>query len=444
MLAELVDAVVGVDTHRDTHQAEIALPSGAPIATCSIGNDSAGHAELLAWIVEHAPGPRLVVSIEGTRSYGRGVARAATAAGLLVLECEQPARAARRGRGKSDRIDAHLAVLAALRLDADRLPVPRVDGDREALRILLGARDELTVTSTAQINRLRALLGGGDDTDARLARGALPEATLAGLARRRQPRGASCEQAVRHAEIRRLALAVTDARRALKANRAQLRAIVDRLAPGLVDRRGVGPVTAAQAIVSFSHPGPLPQRRCVRRPRRHQPAAGQQRPDGAPPAQPRRRPGAEPGAARHRHGQDAQLSPHPGLRRPPPGRRQDHQGDPALSEALHRPRALPHPHRHPDHGGGLTNIEASFMVRTGARWTVLAATGRSPGRGDAGSSAGRPGREFSWARLATSAGQEAGSGRGWADSSACPPSWRRRRATSSSSARGGTVLARLP
>ena len=28
MLAELVDAVVGVDTHRDTHEVEIALPTG--------------------------------------------------------------------------------------------------------------------------------------------------------------------------------------------------------------------------------------------------------------------------------------------------------------------------------------------------------------------------------------------------------------------------------
>src|SRR5215210_1465006 len=65
-------------------------------------------------------------------------ARAATAAGLLVLECEQPNRKARRGKGKSDPIDAHLAVLTALRLDTTRLPIPRADGDRVALRILLG------------------------------------------------------------------------------------------------------------------------------------------------------------------------------------------------------------------------------------------------------------------------------------------------------------------
>ena len=55
--------------------------------------------------------------------------------------------------------------LAALRLDADRLPVPRADGDREALRILLSARQDIAVTSTAQANRLRALLLAGDDSD---------------------------------------------------------------------------------------------------------------------------------------------------------------------------------------------------------------------------------------------------------------------------------------
>jgi transposase len=198
------------------------------------------------------------VSIEGTRSYGIGLARAVSAAGLTVIECEQPARKDRRGRGKSDPIDAHLAVLAALRLDAEQLPTPRADGDREALRILLGTRDELTTTATAQTNRLRALLLTGDDADRDLARGKLSDSTLTTLARRRLPRShqpADRAQAVRHAEIRRLALAVFEARRTLATNRADLQAILDQLAPGLTDRRGVGPVTAAQAVVSFSHPG---------------------------------------------------------------------------------------------------------------------------------------------------------------------------------------------
>jgi transposase len=367
MLAELVDAVVGVDTHRDTHEVEIALPTGTPIGTRKISNTSSGFADLLAWIGDRAPGPRVVVSIEGTRSFGVGLARAVTAAGLTVIECEQPNRKARRGKGKSDPIDAHLAVLAALRLNADRLPLPRADGDREALRILLGARHELSVATTAQTNRLRALLLGGEDTERDLARAALTDPVLLALVRRRESRHASREQAVRHGEIRRLALAVRAGRDALAANRAQLQTIVEEMAPGLTDRRGIGAVTAAQAIVSFSHVG-----RC--------------RNDGAFAALSGTSPlpASSGQTVRHRlnRGGDRALNSaihtiaitrmrccpsNQGVCRPTQNRGQVQPGDPAVPQALHRPRALPrtqrqhHPHR-PDldnSGGRLTNIEAS-------------------------------------------------------------------------------------
>ena len=124
MLAEVVDAVIGVDTHRDTHEAELAIPTGAVIARVQVANDTAGFTRLIEWIAEHAPGPRIVAAVEGTRSYGIGLTRALTAAGLQVLECEQPARKDRRGRGKSDAIDAHLAVLFALRQDSRQAADP--------------------------------------------------------------------------------------------------------------------------------------------------------------------------------------------------------------------------------------------------------------------------------------------------------------------------------
>ena len=125
----------------------------------------------------------------------------------------------RRGKGKSDPIDAHLAVLAALRLDTGRLAVPRADGDREALRILLVARQEITAAGTAQASRLRALLLTGDDADRQAARGALTQSVLAGLAGRTVLAGARRDQAIRQAEIARLALALGQARRQLKDNR---------------------------------------------------------------------------------------------------------------------------------------------------------------------------------------------------------------------------------
>ncbi len=87
------------------------------------------------------------------------------------------------------------------------------------------------------------------------ARGPLTAAALAGLLRRRLAPGASRESAIRHAEIRRLTAALQGAERQLRDNRKQLRALVDEVAPGLTARYGIGPVSAAQAIVSFSHPG---------------------------------------------------------------------------------------------------------------------------------------------------------------------------------------------
>jgi len=66
MLAEVVDAVVGGDTHRDTHALDLTALSGVPLATVSISNDERGFAEALAWIVEQAPGPRVVVALEET------------------------------------------------------------------------------------------------------------------------------------------------------------------------------------------------------------------------------------------------------------------------------------------------------------------------------------------------------------------------------------------
>jgi transposase len=255
MLAEVADAVIGVDTHRDSHTLQIAGPTGVVIAEHAIGNDQAGYAEAIAWAARHAPGPRVYFALEGTRSYGIGLARALQAVGLPVVEIVRPARATRRGKGKTDRIDAGLAVLAALRMDTDRLPTPRADGDREALRILLEAREELTTTRTRQVNRLRALLLTGDDHDRQHARGHLSVARLQAITARQPQPEHSTEQHIRQAEAHRLARAIRQANLDLAANARTLSDLVNRTAPTLLQQPGIGPVSAAHAIIAFSHPG---------------------------------------------------------------------------------------------------------------------------------------------------------------------------------------------
>jgi hypothetical protein len=59
------DALVGGDTHRDTRPLVILSAVGTVIAVISIDNDAAGYAKALAWIAEHAPGPRLLIGLEG-------------------------------------------------------------------------------------------------------------------------------------------------------------------------------------------------------------------------------------------------------------------------------------------------------------------------------------------------------------------------------------------
>ena len=254
MLADVVDAVVGIDTHRDTHTAQLVDPLCRALAELTVPNTDAGFAELLGWIAARQPGSQLIVAVEGSRSYGIGLARAIAAAGLRVVEVEQPKRAERR-HGKSDPIDAHLAARHALALPADQLAAPRADGDREALRILLASRDELVLLQTQQTNRLHALLLSGDDTDRQAARGKFTLTKLAAIiARPADPHGDRAA-AVLRAEIRRLAQAVRDRRRELRSNEHALTEIVSDLAPGLLDRPGIGPVSAATAIVAFSHPG---------------------------------------------------------------------------------------------------------------------------------------------------------------------------------------------
>jgi hypothetical protein len=112
----------------------------------AISNDSAGYAELLGWICQHSPGFRLAVSIEGSRSYDVGPARPIAAAGLVVIHCEQPTRKQRRGKGKSDPIDARMSTGCPPR-------APTVTAKRYEL---LSGRHELTTATTGQINRLRA------------------------------------------------------------------------------------------------------------------------------------------------------------------------------------------------------------------------------------------------------------------------------------------------
>jgi transposase len=104
--------VGGADTHTDTIHVAAVDPVGRELSDREFPTTPAGYAAALAFLTSF--GVVRVVGIEGTSSYGAGLARAARAAGLEVRKVIRPGRSVCRRRGKSDPIDAYEAARAVL------------------------------------------------------------------------------------------------------------------------------------------------------------------------------------------------------------------------------------------------------------------------------------------------------------------------------------------
>jgi transposase len=149
---------IGVDAHKRVHQG-VALGATGLVAQKQIANTATGWAELRTWA---AAWPDHIWHIEGSASYGRGLAQFLAELGERVHEVSPKWTAERRRTmrkpGKSDRLDAH-AVARLLREEAGTLPVvlPE-DPDVATLQLWSRLRDELVVDMTRVRNKLHALL----------------------------------------------------------------------------------------------------------------------------------------------------------------------------------------------------------------------------------------------------------------------------------------------
>jgi transposase len=253
MLADTADAVIGVDTHTDSHTACLVDRLGRQLAVITVPADPGGCRRLLAWARQHAPGPQLAWSVEGTRSHGLGLTRYLHAHGQPVTEAGRPERASKRPGGKSDPADAARAARDALA--AERLAQPRSDGSREALRILLTARAQVNTARTAAVNTLKALiLGAPDDLRQQLRGLSTPRQASRCRSLRARASQPIAEQVLR-TELRRLATHIGAWDKELRANETRLRQLVGQVMPVLLEQPGIGPMSAAQLLVSWSHPG---------------------------------------------------------------------------------------------------------------------------------------------------------------------------------------------
>jgi transposase len=236
---------IGVDTHKDAHVAVACDRLGRQLDALQFGPTPAGCVQLWSW-AEALGEPAF--ALEGGGSYGAGLARFLTAAGACVYECERPHRRERR-RGKSDLLDA---ALAARRLCAgEGLAQLRGGGKREELRLLLLERRSAQRARTCALNQLRAVVVAAPaDLRSRLER--LNGERLAERASRL--RGGPA-RATLIAVLRRLGRRARTLAAEVAELDVELRALVHALGPELLREQGVGPVCAAQLLVSSGTPG---------------------------------------------------------------------------------------------------------------------------------------------------------------------------------------------
>jgi transposase len=94
----------GVDTHAGSHVAAALDGIGGLLGVSEFPATPAGYARLPGWL--QGFGTLCLVGIEGTGSYGAGLARHISAAGIRVVEVDRSDRQDRRRKGKSDPLDA--------------------------------------------------------------------------------------------------------------------------------------------------------------------------------------------------------------------------------------------------------------------------------------------------------------------------------------------------
>ncbi len=242
------EVILGVDTHEDEHVAALVDELGRLRATRSFRVTARGYRELLAWARAHGPVRR--AGVEGTGSFGAGLARFLTAEGIRVIEVTRPNRRGRRHLGKSDTLDAQAAARMVLWGEATAIPKRR-DGIVEAIRVLQIARRSAIKARTQAGQQIRSLI---------ITAPAEVNGSLTGLSVKRQvercvrlrPGGRDGAAASTQRALRSLARRWQQLDDEALELEQELHPLIRTAAPSLLAEPGVGPDTAGKLLVIAS------------------------------------------------------------------------------------------------------------------------------------------------------------------------------------------------
>jgi transposase len=239
--------VVGVDTHKHLHVAVAVDELGARVGELTIGADSAGYAALASWS-EQLGRPR-AFGIEGTGSYGAGLASFLRRRGHLIVEVDRGDRRGRRSNGKSDTIDAEAAARAVLAGSAGAIP-KSADGVSEMIRQVKIARDTAVKARTQAVITLKCIIV---NAPAELREQLAPLSDKALLDRCAKFRRGPIESTTASAKhsLRALARRWLELADEVAGHDRVLDQLTRAAAPSLRDAFGIGPDTAAEMLIVF-------------------------------------------------------------------------------------------------------------------------------------------------------------------------------------------------
>lgn len=254
MLAELVHHVIGVDPDRDwITLAVVDASSSGVIVEGRFPATSDGYDDAVEFVDGHSIETERAWVIEGSGSYGRGLAAALGHRGEWVIEFDRPKRKTKDG-AKSDALDAVRAARETL--GRDRLSTPRAhQGVREAIRVHAMTRAAAVRARTGAINELKALIVTADEALRAQLRGLRTSAQVAVCARLRDHPSQAVELRCTRQAMRALARRIQHLDAEVDDHDHMLKQLLDQAAPQLVAERGIGYITAADFYVAWSHPG---------------------------------------------------------------------------------------------------------------------------------------------------------------------------------------------
>jgi transposase len=244
-----VEVVVGVDTHLDFHVGVAVDHLGRRLGEASVPTTANGYEKLLCWA--EGFGPVRCAGVEGTSSYGAGLARHLRARGIEVLEVERPEHrrlSSRRNLKKSDPSDAERAARVVLAGEASGVPKSG-DGHVEMIRALRAARRSAIKARTQAANQLQSLRVTAPEELRQRLRGLSTKELASVAARFRLGDDPSDVPTATRFALRSVARRHEALSREISELEAHLDRLVAQAAPELVSLAGIGTDNAATLLV---------------------------------------------------------------------------------------------------------------------------------------------------------------------------------------------------